>query len=62
MLESPFPGDRIAFFIPEHVPDPSQLREGEELWAEVTVPPSRHVRPVRLGIKKDGVLKPLDLR
>src|SRR5438105_2991323 len=30
--------DAIAFFIPEHVRDPSLRPAGEELWAEVSVP------------------------
>ena len=51
-----------AFFIPEHVPDPSQVAPGEELWVEVTVPSKGSVRPLRLGIKKDGELRPLPLR
>jgi hypothetical protein len=51
-----------AFFIPEHVPDPSRVAPGEELWVEVTVPMKGSVRPLRLGIKKDGQLRPLPLR
>jgi hypothetical protein len=50
------------FFIPEHVPDPSVLNPGEELWAEVTVPGKGPPRPIRLGVKKDGKIAPLDLR
>jgi hypothetical protein len=52
----------IAYFIPEHVDDPSRRPPGEELWVEVTVPPKGPPRPIRLGVKKDGVLTPLDLR
>ena len=37
--------EAVAFFIPEHVPDPSRRPAGEELWAEVTIP-----APVRLGL------------
>ncbi|MBZ5622118.1 MAG: hypothetical protein LAQ69_25825 [Acidobacteriia bacterium] len=51
----------VAFFIPEHVPDPSRRAPGEELWVEVSVPRKGPPRPVRLGVKKDGVLTPLDL-
>lgn len=53
--------DRLAFFIPEHVPDPSRRPAGEELWVEVTLPRKGPLRPIRLGVKKDGVLNPLDL-
>ena len=51
----------VAFFIPEHAADPSRLAAGEELWVEVSVPPKGPPRPLRLGIKKDGVLKPMEL-
>jgi hypothetical protein len=52
----------VAFFIPEHVPDPSRRAPGEELWVEVSVPRKGPPRPVRLGVRKDGVLTPLELR
>ena len=51
----------LAFFIPEHVPDPSIRAAGEELWVEVTLPKRGGPRPIRLAVKKDGVLTPLDL-
>ena len=51
----------VAFFIPEHAPNPARLNKGEELWVEVTVPKKGPPRPLRLGIKKDGVLTPLHL-
>jgi hypothetical protein len=50
----------LAFFIPEHVPDPSVRAAGEELWVEVTLPKHGAPRPIRLGVKKDGTLTPLD--
>jgi len=49
----------LAFFIPEHVPDPSIRPPGEELWAEVTLPRKGAPRPIRLAVKRDGVLTPL---
>ena len=52
----------IAFFIPEHVPDPSARPRDEELWAEVTLPTSGPPRPIRLGVRRGGALEPLDLR
>lgn len=52
----------VAFFIPEHVPDPSVRVAGEELWAEVTVPRRGPPRPIRLGVMRNGQLAPLDLR
>ena len=51
----------LAYFIPEHVADPSRRRAGEELWVEVTLPRRGAPRPIRLGVKKDGVLSPLDV-
>jgi hypothetical protein len=50
---------QIAFFVPEHIPDPSVRAAGEELWAEVTIPRKGPPRPIRLAVKKDGVLTPL---
>jgi hypothetical protein len=38
------------FFIPEHARSPLPLKDGQELWALVTVPPSGPVRPVKLAI------------
>ena len=52
---------RIAYFIPEHATDPSLRPSDEELWAEVTVPKLGPPRPIRLGVKKGGVLTPLEL-
>ena len=52
----------LAYFIPEHVNDPSRRPAGETLWVEVTVPPKGAPRPIQLGVKKDGELTPLELR
>jgi hypothetical protein len=52
----------VAFFIPEHVPDPSVRPPGEELWAEVTIPGSGPPRPIRLGVMRQGRLTALELR
>jgi hypothetical protein len=54
VLEEP-----VAYFIAEHVPDPSIRKAGEELWVEVTIPRQGGPRPIRIGIKKNGVLTPL---
>lgn len=51
----------LAFFIPEHVPDPSRRSADEELWVEVTVPRKGPPRPIRLGVKKGETITPLDL-
>ena len=52
----------IAFFIPEHVPDPSVRARGEELWALLTLPPGGPPRPIRLGVRRGGEIAPLELR
>jgi len=52
----------VAFFIPEHIPDPSIRPAGEELWAEVTIPRRGPPRPIRLGVMKGGALTPLEIR
>jgi hypothetical protein len=53
----------VAFFIPEHVPDPSRRPPGEQLWVEVTIPKKGPPRPIRLGVRKDGgPIAPLDLK
>jgi hypothetical protein len=50
----------LAYFIPEHVPDPSRRQPGEELWVEVTIPRRGPPRPIRLGVRKDGELRVLE--
>lgn len=53
----------VAFFITEHIPDPSRRAAGEELWVEVTIPRKGPPRPIRLGVKKgDGLIEPMELR
>jgi len=52
----------VAFFIPENAPDPSRREPGEELWVEVSVPRNGLPRPLRLAVKKDGQMKPVDPR
>ena len=52
----------VAYFIPEHVQDPSWRQPGEELWVEVTVPKRGAPRPIRIGVRKDGTLTPLDVK
>ncbi len=52
----------VAFFIPEHIPDPSRRLPGEQLWVETTVPKKGIPRPIRLGVAKDGgPIVPLDV-
>jgi len=53
----------VAFFIPEHIPDPSRRAHGEQLWVEATIPQTGPPRPIRLGVTKDsGPITPLDIQ
>jgi hypothetical protein len=53
----------VAFFITEHIPDPSFRPQDEQLWVEVTVPKKGPPRPIRLGVRKgNGPITPLELR
>ena len=61
MVSNGLAREQVAYFIPEHVPDPSRRAADEELWAEVTVPRRGPPRPIRLGVKKNGILTPLEL-
>ena len=38
----------VAFFLPEHAPDPTRGVAPGELWMEVTLPPGSAPRPIRL--------------
>lgn len=52
----------VAFYIPEHIFDPSIRPAGEQLWVEVTIPKKGQPRPIRLGVKKgDGAIVPLEV-
>ncbi len=49
-----------SFFISQAVEDPSNLKAGEELWVEVSIPPKGPMRPLHLARKtKDGTWIPL---
>ena len=52
----------VAFFIPEHIQDPSRRAQDEELWVEITLPKKGPPRPIRLGVKKsDGPIEPMEV-
>ena len=55
----PMVNSQTAYFIPEHMNDPSRISRDEELWMEATIPRKGPPRPIRLGVKKNGVLTPL---
>ncbi|MGA3010839.1 MAG: hypothetical protein ABSD72_11325 [Terracidiphilus sp.] len=49
----------VDFYIAEHAADLTALRQGQELWMEVTVPPKGPPRPLQLALKDNGAWKPL---
>ena len=49
----------IEYFVPEHAKSPFPLKPGQELWVEVTVPPSGPPRPIQLALSENGKWQPL---
>src|SRR5262245_22055753 len=59
----PVLAEPVSFFIPQRIPDASRRQEGEELFAEVTIPQKGLPRPMRLGVKKgNDPITPLERR
>lgn len=50
------------FFIADTAQSPVPLRNGQELWIEVTVPPKGPPRPIQLAVKDNGTWRPLGLK
>ena len=50
------------YFIADKAKSPFPSKSNEELWVEVTVPPSGPPRPIQLAISSDGAFKPLVIR
>ena len=51
----------VLYFIPDTAKNPAQLKPGEELWVEVTIPRKGPPRPIQLAVNSNGVWKPLNL-
>ena len=49
----------VNFYIAENAAVPAPIQPGQELWIEVTVPPSGLPRPIQLALKDGGAWKPL---
>lgn len=47
----------VLFFIPDRATGPSSRSRDPELWVEVTLPRQGPPRPIRLGIRQDGVMR-----
>src|ERR1039458_7513579 len=54
--------DGVDFYIPDTARSPLPLQSGQELWIEVTVPPTGPPRPIQLALKDNGGWKPLAFR
>jgi hypothetical protein len=52
----------VLYFISEHAINPLPALPGEQLWVEVTVPPSGPPRPLHLAVRNATEWKVLDLR
>lgn len=51
--------DGVDFYIPDIAKSPLPLQPGQELWIDVTVPPTGPPRPIQLALKDYGAWKPL---
>ncbi|WP_058189063.1 hypothetical protein [Terracidiphilus gabretensis] len=44
----------VNFYIAEHAESPLPVKQGDELWIEVTLPPKGPPRPIQLALKRQG--------
>ena len=49
----------VDFYLPESAQSPLPLKQGQELWVEVTLPKRGAPRPLQLAMKENGQWKPL---
>jgi hypothetical protein len=49
----------VDFYLPEQAQSPLPLKQGQDLWVEVTVPKKGAPRPLQLALKENGQWKPL---
>lgn len=56
-----FLDESVLFFLPEHADFP-RIKQGEELWAEVTIPKKGPPRPIQLAVKRGTEWTPLTYR
>ena len=47
------------YFIPDTAKGPFPLKPGQELWVEVTVPPSGPPRPIQLALSSEAGFHPI---
>jgi hypothetical protein len=62
LINPPVPqNEPVLYFLPQNKPDPTRRPAGEQLWAELTVPKKGPLRPIRLGVKRDGgTIQPIE--
>ena len=56
--------ERVLFFVPERTLPFEKERftaNAPEVWAEVTIPHAGPPRPIRLGLKKNGQIEPIEV-
>ena len=51
----------VDFYIGEHAANPAEIKPGQELWVEVTVPRKGPPQPIQLALKEGKTWKPLGL-
>jgi hypothetical protein len=49
----------VEFFIPDTAKGPFPLKPGQELWVEVTMPPTGPPRPIQLALSTGAGFHPL---
>ncbi len=53
----------VYFYVSEHAASPLPVKQGDELWIEITLPPKGPPRPIQLALKHaDGAWQPLTYR
>jgi hypothetical protein len=52
---------QIDYFIPDTAKTPFPLKPGQQLWVEVTMPPSGPPRPIQLALSSEAGFQPLHL-
>lgn len=53
---------RVEYFISDRGKGPFPLKQGEELWVEVTVPPAGPPRPIQLALSSENGFQSLKFR
>jgi hypothetical protein len=52
---------QVDYFIPDTAKGPFPLKPGQQLWVEVTMPPSGPPRPIQLALSSEAGFQPLHL-